>query len=126
MGTFLKVFAGVWVVVITAGCTSNPVVGDWRYSDGNTVIDLSVQDKEACELSLSRFVNKDLKRACRYELNKMKVKAADSPVQSYLVYLHDDAGRCDAFADFEFTHDVNSGLLTFLVGDTPFYMQQQK
>lgn len=121
----LAIIAALCAMAAITGCASSPVSGNWKYSDGNTKIGLDLLDGEACELSLSRFVSQDLKRQCRYELNKMKVKNAEAAQKSYLIYLHDDAGRCDAFADFEFIHDSNSGLLTFLVGDTPFYMQKQ-
>lgn len=125
MRMILKGCVAGLVVLMTAGCASNPVAGNWQYADGNTVIGLNLKGKEACELSLLRFVSSDLKRKCRYELNKMHVKKdAQSPIEHYLVYLHDEQGRCDAFADFEFTHDTHANLVTFLVGEAPFYMQK--
>ncbi|HEY7772408.1 MAG TPA: hypothetical protein VIC26_04450 [Marinagarivorans sp.] len=115
-------------LVLLTGCASNPLEGQWQYSDGNTTIGLDLQDGERCELSLSRFVRDDLQRVCRYELNKYGVESgvidAKEDRERYLIFLHDDAGNCDAFADFEFAYDKEAGLVHFLVGDTPFAMQK--
>ncbi|WP_394203716.1 hypothetical protein [Marinagarivorans algicola] len=124
-GSVTSFFAG-WMVSMMVGCASSPIAGKWQYSEGNTVIGLDIQGKETCELSLLRFVSSDLKRKCRYERNALHVKQdAQSPIEHYLIYLHDEQGRCDAFADFEFTHDTHANLITFLVGEAPFYMQKQ-
>lgn len=115
---------------LLAGCASNPLEGQWQYSDGNTTIGLDLQSDDRCELSLSRFVRDDLKRVCRYELNKYGVESgvinAETDRERYLIFLHDDAGNCDVFADFEFAYDKDAGLVHFLVGDTPFAMQKVK
>ena len=109
-----------------AGCATNSLQGQWQYSDGNTMIGLNLQSEELCELSLSRFVRDDLKKTCRYETNKHDKVTDPKAPQGYLVFLHDDAGNCDVFADFEFNYDRDAELLTFLVGDTPFVMERLK
>ena len=111
-------------VALTAGCVSNPLKGGWRYSDGNAVIGLEVKKGDECEIRLSRFLGKDLKKSCRYEPNKQAVSPSATSPKSYLLYLRNDEGQCDVFADFEFIHDSQAGIVTFLVGDTPFKMQK--
>lgn len=113
------------VLSLLTACSSNPIQGRWQFSDGSTVIGLTLAGDDECELSLSRFIRDDLKKSCRYEPNKEVTKSIDSEGQhGYLLFLKDEAGRCDVFPDFEFFHDEVAGLVTFLVGDTPFIMQK--
>lgn len=119
--------AGVAVFAITmSGCATNPLVGNWRYNDTTgTSIGLALDKEEECTLSLSRFLGKSSEKGCRYSLNERETVADPEAPKKYLVYLKDDNGKCDVFADFEFEHDANAGILTFLVGETPFVMQKQ-
>lgn len=112
--------------MIMTGCASNPLVGNWRYNDtSGTSIGLALEKKDECTLSLSRFLGKSSEKGCRYSLNEREsLKDPEAP-KKYLVYLKDENGQCDVFADFEFEHDKNAGILTFLVGETPFVMQKQ-
>ena len=115
-------------VVLTSlgGCASNGMQGQWQYSDGNTTIGLGLHPKELCEISLSRFVRDDLKKTCRFELNKHTKETDPKAPKNYLIFLHDDAGNCDVFADFEFNYENGADVLTFMVGDAPFVMEKLK
>lgn len=108
------------------GCASNPMVGQWRFNDASgTSIGLAIGKEDECTLSLSRFLGKSSEKGCRYSLNERAASSDAEAPKKYLVYLKDDNGQCDVFADFEFEHDKNAGILTFLVGETPFVMQKQ-
>ncbi len=113
-------------VVLTSlgGCATSGIPGKWQYTDGNTTIGLNLQAKELCEISLSRFVRDDLNKTCRFEKNKHTKEADPKAPKRYLIFLHDDAGNCDVFADFEFSYAPGDDVLTFLVGDTPFVMEK--
>lgn len=114
------------ILTMLAGCASNPLLGQWRYNDeSGTSIGLALNKESECTLSLSRFLGKNSEKGCRYSINEARPITDPQAPKKYLLYLKDDAGKCDVFADFEFEHDVGAGILTFLVGETPFVMQKQ-
>lgn len=116
----------ILLAALMSGCASNPLVGEWRYNDPNgTSIGLALANEQECTLSLSRFLGKASEKGCRYSLNELEQSSEPEAPKKYLVYLKDANGQCDVFADFEFEHDKNAGLVTFLVGETPFVMQKQ-
>ena len=122
-----KLMAISAVFAALAGCASNPLVGQWRYNNASgTTVGLDLDEDEQCSLSMARFLGRDLEKGCRYSLNEQVTPdpKADEKA-SYLIYLKDDNGKCDVFADFEFDYDPNQGVVTFFVGDTPFVMQKQ-
>lgn len=122
----IKAISLAVLAMVTTGCASNPLVGKWRYNDtSGTSIGLELAKENECTLSLSRFLGKDSEKGCRYSLNEREARDDAEAPKKYLVYLKDDSGKCDVFADFEFEHDKDAGILTFLVGDTPFVMQKQ-
>ena len=96
------------VSVFAGGCASNPMLGEWQYQHQATSIGLELKADEECNLSLDRFVKKNLKKSCRYEPNAHA--SANNQGKSYLVFLRDEEGHCDVFADFEFLYEEDPRL----------------
>lgn len=121
-----KVFLSLGVTLLLIGCTSQPLLGRWQYQKEATIISLDLQRGEECSLSLSRLTGKGVEKGCRYELEKYPAHDdAGDRIKSYLVFLKDDAGNCDVFADFSFWYEQEANVVTFLVGETPFVMQKR-
>ncbi len=118
----MRALVVVFCCLYFAACSHHPLTGEWKHQNKGIVIGLDLKRSDECNLKLSRFLGNTLEKGCRYERNDKAPNNSNG--EHYLIFLRDETGHCDVFADFEFVYEEQADVISFLVGDTPFLMKK--